>query len=232
MERKVIALSEIGADGDEKEMRFKGYGAVFGNVDSYGDVIDQGAFHETLKQAEKTGVWPSMLAQHGGWGMTSTDMTPIGVWESLEENGTGLKATGILAPTPRGQEIYTLMKMKPRPAIDGLSIGYIPKKFTIGTKQGEPRRRLHEVELIEISPVTFPANGKARVSSVKSIEGLESLSEIERHLREACGLSRSEALALVSRVKSVIGRSDSGEDADLLRATANAQALLDRLGKR
>lgn len=222
IERKVIALSEIGAEGDEKEMRFKGYGAVFGNVDSYGDVIDQGAFHETLKQAEKSGIWPSMLAQHGGWGISSTDMTPIGVWESLEENQTGLKAAGLLAPTPRGIEIYTLMKMKPRPAIDGLSIGYIPKKFTLGTKQGEPRRRLHEVDLIEISPVTFPANSKARVSSVKSIEELGSLSEIERHLRDACGMSKSEATAMVSRVKSVISRGDPGEGVSSLAELADA----------
>lgn len=222
MERKVIALSEIGADGDEKEMRFKGYGAVFGNVDSYGDVIDQGAFHETLKQAEKTGIWPSMLAQHGGWGMTSTDMTPIGVWESLEENGTGLKATGILAPTPRGQEIYTLMKMRPRPAIDGLSIGYIPKKFTIGTKQGEPRRRLHEVELIEISPVTFPANGKARVTSVKAGDFTER--DFERWLMQDAGLSRSEARVVLNQgFKSLIAMRDAGSSelaalADLAKA--------------
>ncbi|MCY1250841.1 hypothetical protein D9M72_645210 [compost metagenome] len=37
------------------------------------------------------------------------------------------------------------------------------------------------------------------------------MSEIERHLRDACGMSKSEALAMVSRVKSVISRSDSGE---------------------
>ena len=209
MERKVIALTEIGTEGDEKEMRFKGYGAVFGNVDSYGDVIEQGAFHETLKQAEKSGIWPSMLAQHGGWGISSTDMTPIGVWESLEENGTGLKAAGLLAATPRGTEIYTLMKMKPRPAIDGLSIGYIPKKFTIGTKQGEPRRLLHEVELLEISPVTFPANSKARVTSVKSAGFTER--DFERWLMQDAGLSRSEARLVINQgFKSLIAMQDAG----------------------
>lgn len=222
MERKVIALSEIGADGDEKEMRFKGYGAVFGNMDSYGDVIEQGAFEATLREAEKTGIWPSMLAQHGGWGMTSTDLTPIGVWESLSENGTGLKATGLLAATPRGQEIYTLMKMKPRPAIDGLSIGYIPKKFTIGTKQGEPRRRLHEVELLEISPVTFPANSKARVTSVKSADFTER--DFERWLMQDAGLSRSEARVVLNQgFKSLIAMRDAGSSelaalADLAKA--------------
>lgn len=224
MERKIIALSEVSAGGDEKEMRFSGYGAVFGNVDSYGDVIEQGAFSKTLAEAEKSGRWPSMLAQHGGWGISSTDMTPIGVWDSLTENGTGLKASGILAATPRGIEIYTLMKMQPRPAIDGLSIGYIPKKFTIGTKQGEPRRLLHEVDLIEISPVTFPANGKARVTSVKSGDFTER--DFERWLMQDAGLSRSEARVVINQgFKSLISMQDAGSSelavlADALKSRA------------
>lgn len=218
MERKFFALSEIetAAADDAKEMRFSGYGAVFGNVDSYGDVIEQGAFANTLAESAKTGRWPSMLAQHGGWGISSTDMTPIGVWDSLVENGTGLKAKGILAPTPRGIEIYTLMKMQPRPAIDGLSIGYIAKKYTLGTKTGEPRRTLHEVELMEISPVTFPANGKARVTSVKSGDFTER--DFERWLMQDAGLSRSEARIVINQgFKSLIAMQDAGssELADL-----------------
>lgn len=210
MERKFVALSEIEtASTGEKEMRFSGYGAVFGNVDSYGDVIEQGAFAKTLSEAEKSGRWPSMLAQHGGWGISSTDMTPIGVWESLKENGTGLKANGILAPTPRGEEIYTLMKMSPRPAIDGLSIGYVAKKFTLGTKKDEPRRLLHEVDLMEISPVTFPANGKARVTAVKSGDFTER--DFERWLMQDAGLTRSESRIVINQgFKSLIAMQDAG----------------------
>jgi HK97 family phage prohead protease len=226
MERKFVALSEIEtlAAEDDKQMRFKGYGAVFGNVDSYGDVIEQGAFAKTLAESEKSGRWPAMLAQHGGWGISSTDMTPIGVWESLTENGTGLKAAGVLAPTPRGTEIYTLMKMTPRPAIDGLSIGYIAKKFTLGTKQGEPRRLLHEVELMEISPVTFPANGKARVTSVKSADFTER--DFERWLMQDAGLTRSEARIVLNQgFKSLLSMQDAGSNelaelADALKARA------------
>ena len=209
MERKFVALSEIETASDAKEMRFTGYGAVFGNVDSYGDVIEQGAFANTLAEAEKSGRWPSMLAQHGGWGISSTDMTPIGVWESLKENGTGLKASGILAPTPRGTEIYTLMKMQPRPAIDGLSIGYVAKKFTLGTKKDEPRRLLHEVDLMEISPVTFPANGKARVTAVKSADFTER--DFERWLMQDAGLTRSESRIVINQgFKSLIAMQDAG----------------------
>jgi uncharacterized protein len=200
IERKRVAFTDIvteeKAEGDEKEMRFKGYGAVFGNVDSYGDVIEQGAFAKTLKAAQKSGDFPSMLLQHGGWGISAADMMPVGIWDSLAEDAKGLASEGILAPIQRGIEAYTLMKMKPRPAITGLSIGYIPKKFTVGTKPEEPRRLLHEIELMEISLVTFPANGKARVTSVKSGDFTER--DFERLMQDA-GLSRSEARVVINQ---------------------------------
>ena len=209
MDRLACTLVELKLAGDDPAtMTFSGYGAVFGNVDAYGDVIQKGAFAETLAEAQKSGVWPSMLSQHGGWGMTAEDMTPIGIWTELEEDEKGLKVSGKLADTPRGREIHALMKMAPRPAIDGLSIGYIPKEFTLRTKPEEPRRTLKKVHLVEISPVTFPANGKARVAAVKAIEDMQSLADVEKYLRES-GFSRSEAVAIVSRCKN-LGRSDSG----------------------
>lgn len=202
VERKRVAFNgiEIAAAADAAapdEMRFKGYGAVFGNVDSYGDVIEQGAFAETLKSAKKDGAFPSMLLQHGGWGLNAQDMTPIGVWDTLEEDAKGLVSEGVLAPIQRGQEAYALMKMKPRPAITGLSIGYIAKKYTVGSKPEEPRRLLHEIDLVEISLVTFPANAKARISSVKSADGEFSEREFEQLLRDA-GLSKKEANIVIS----------------------------------
>lgn len=191
----VCNLFEVKAvSAEDGLMRFSGYGSIFGNVDSYGDVIKKGAFKETLKEAKKTGVYPAMLSQHGGWGLTADDMTPIGIWDELEEDDVGLKLSGIFADTQRGKEMYTLMKMKPRSAIDGLSIGYIPKKWTSGVKADEPRRTLEVVHLMEISPVTFPANGKARVTDVKS--GL-SVRDLEQALRDV-GLTQTEAKALMA----------------------------------
>src|SRR5574340_147286 len=215
LERKLVPLGELAvqekdgaADG---EMRFKGYGAVFGNVDSYGDVIDKGAFAKTLAQAEKSGQYPAMLLQHGGGFFGSAqDMTPIGIWDTLAEDSKGLKVDGLLAPTQRGIEVYTLMKMQPRPAITGLSIGYIADKYTIGTKKGEPRRTLHEITLMEISPVTFPANGKARVTGVKSAAGFLTEREFEQLLQDA-GLSRSEARVVTTQgYKSLLTMQDAG----------------------
>jgi len=152
-----------------------------------------------------------MLLQHGGgfFGGGAEDMTPVGIWTELAEDGKGLKVVGKLADTPRGRDVYTLMKMTPRPAIDGLSIGYRAKEFVQGTKPGEPRRTLKKIDLLEVSIVTFPANPKARVEAVKALEGIQSLADAERYLRDACGLSRSDAVTLVSRIKG-IGQSDSG----------------------
>jgi len=138
--------------------------------------------------------------QHGGYGMTTEDMTPIGVWTDLSEDGHGLRVAGKLADTPRGREIHALMKMEPRPAIDGLSIGYIAKESVPRSKPDEPRRTLKRIDLVEISPVTFPANGKARVSAVKSIEELSSLRDAEDYLREA-GMSKTQAVAFIARIK-------------------------------
>lgn len=182
------------AEDDSAEMTFAGYGAVFGNVDSYGDVIQKGAFKETLREARRANVWPAMLSQHGSF-LGGDEMQPIGIWTALEEDDTGLKVEGKLADTPRGREAYTLLKMKPRPAITGLSIGYRAKEWTMGTKPEEPRRTLKKVDLLEVSLVTFPANGRARVNAVKS--GLTKR-DAERSLREA-GFSRDEAKAIAAR---------------------------------
>lgn len=218
MDRQTLNLHEVKFAGGEAEaMTFEGYGAVTGNVDAYGDVIQAGAFAETLTEAKRSGVWPAMLLQHGGWGMGSQDMTPIGIWTEMAEDGKGLKVTGKLADTERGREAYALLKMTPRPAITGLSIGYIPKEFELGTKPKEPRRTLKKVDLIEVSLVTFPANPKARISAVKSVDELTSLSEIEDYLRDAGGLSRAEAKRLIARVRSA-GLRDAGDDVTQLTA--------------
>jgi len=92
------------------------------------------------------------------------------------------------------------MKMDPRPAINGLSIGYIAKEWEMRSKPEDPRRKLKRIDLLEISPVTFPANGKARVSAVKSIEDVASVRDAEEFL-SALGLSKTQAVALIARIK-------------------------------
>lgn len=213
----LIEVKFASGDGstDTGEMIFTGYGAIFGNVDSYGDVIQKGAFKDTLREAKKSGQWPVMLLQHGGWGMAD-EMMPPGIWIEMEEDDIGLKVKGKLADTDRGIEAYKLMKMTPRPAITGMSIGYIAKEFIVGTKPEEPRRTLKKIELIEVSLVTFPANGKARVESVKSDMNIRIA---EQALRDA-GFSRTEAKGILANGFKAVPPRDAegyGELADMLR---------------
>jgi uncharacterized protein len=160
---------EVKASADSTRT-FSGYGAVTGNIDSYGDVIAKGAFKDTIAKA-MTGdtPWPAMLSQHGD--ETVDGRTPIGAWLSMEEDDHGLKMVGQLANTSRGRDIYALLKMTPRPALDGLSIGYVAKDYDLHKNNSGPngaRRTLKTIDLKECSLVVFPANSKARVLSVKS----------------------------------------------------------------
>lgn len=217
----LIELKFDGGGDAVTGMRFQGYGAVFGNMDKGGDVIEPGAFSAFLAdmQAGKH-EWPAMLSQHGAMGLTSQDMTPVGVWHELSEDGKGLKTDGEFADTERGIELYKLGKMKPRPAISGLSIGYIAKEVTPRTMPDEPRRRLKRIDLIEISPVTFPMNGKARMTSVKSFDTER---DIERWLMQDAGLSRREARIVInSGFKSLLGTQDAA-DSDLADLLASAK---------
>jgi HK97 family phage prohead protease len=182
---------KFASDGDA--MSFSGYGAHFGNVDSYGDVIAPGAFSETLRAVKSTGQWPVMLFNHG---FDRSGDTPVGIWTDAHEDEKGLFVTGKLANNDDGQRLHALLKMEPRPAIDGLSIGYIAKEAVPRSKPEEPRRTLKRIDLIEVSLVTFPANGKARVTGVKSASDYTER-ELERLLCGTLAFSRSEARAFI-----------------------------------
>lgn len=206
MEHKSCTITEVKFSGDETaSMSFEGYGAVFGNIDAVGDVIKAGAFAESLAEAKESKQMPVMLLQHGG--PTAEDMTPIGVWTEMAEDGHGLKVKGQLANTNRGREAYELLKIG---AFNGLSIGYTVKEFERRTKPEEPRRTLKSVNLLEVSLVTFPANGKARIHDVKALDEVETMAEIERVIRDA-GFSRNEAKHLIAKIKGIDIKSEEEE---------------------
>ena len=189
---------------------FSGYGSVFGVIDSYKEVVAPGAFTKSLQRRT-----PSLLWQH-------RSSEPIGVYTSIREDQTGLYVEGKLAlKTARGAEAYELLKMG---AISGLSIGFLVKLFEYINNGEEKVRRLTEIDLWEVSLVTFPANESARISGVKSIETIESLADAEAFLRDAGGLSRRESTAFVSRIKSLHGRGDPDELGELL-ALAKRRAV-------
>lgn len=146
---------------------FEGYGSIFGNADSYGEIVMPGAFVKSLARHKKEKSLPMMLWQH------NPDF-PIGVWDELEEDSKGLFGKGrLLRGVQKADEAYIILKAG---AIRGLSIGYREMK-------AEPEgnnRKLTELDLFEISPVTFPANPKARITAVKS----EHMEEFARRLRD------------------------------------------------
>lgn len=188
---KIKAVSEDGL--------FSGYGSVFGVVDSYKEVVMPGAFSESLQ-----GRVPALLWQHRSG-------EPIGVYTVVKEDNVGLYVEGKLAlKTTRGAEAYELLKMG---ALNGLSIGFVTREDSYDKVSGV--RTLKKVDLWEVSLVTFPANDASRVSNVKAVDSIKTLSDAEAYLRDAGGLSRREALALVARIKSLHGRSDSDELGEL-----------------
>lgn len=169
--------------------------------------------------------------------MTSQDMTPVGVWTDITEDEKGLLVKGTFAPTPRGQELYALSKMQPRPALTGLSIGYktIDSAPVVDGRSPKTLRALKQIDLIEISPVTFPANTLARVSSVKSIEAISTVREAERFLTEEAGLTKAEAVALIAKIKSSRAGEPSGNeppgDPDVTSIIAALQRNINTLKK-
>ncbi|TBC78006.1 HK97 family phage prohead protease [Rhizobium ruizarguesonis] len=147
---------------------FSGYGAVFGNIDSHGDVIVRGAFKKSLQQWNAKGRFPKMLLQHGGYFGPTDDMLPVGQWTSMEEDTTGLKVEGRLfgLNTDRGALIYEGLTSG---ELDGLSIGYRATKYRLGSgKPKEPDRWLDEIDLKEVSIVTWGSNERALISAAKS----------------------------------------------------------------
>ena len=192
-------------DDDENKGMFEGYASVFNNTDLGNDVILAGAFTKSLKKTGPKGV--KMLYQH------KTDL-PIGVFESIEEDKRGLKVRGRLAlQTQMGHEAYELMKMG---ALDGLSIGFrVNPKGQSYDPKGK-RRLIKEVELMEISLVTFPMNPRAKIRSVKGAE--MTIREWENGLRDVFQLSRSEAKQAAKAVHHAFNQRDAGASADMAQA--------------
>lgn len=177
---------QIKATGDDGSV--EGYGSVFGVRDNYDDVIAPGAFSASLKAHKAEGTMPAMLWQHDA-------CEPIGVWTEMVEDSKGLRIKGKLAlDTVRGKEAHALLKLG---ALNGLSIGFMSKQWTYD--RDTEVRTLTEIDLWEVSLVTFPANDKARVTNVKAADELATPKDAERALRDA-GYSKSDATAFVSRV--------------------------------
>lgn len=212
-EVRCYALS-IKATGDDGTI--EGYGSVFGVKDSYDDVIASGAFKDSLAAHKSAGTMPAMLWQH-------EPDEPIGIWTEMVEDEKGLRIKGRLAlETVRGKEAHALLKMG---ALNGLSIGFVSKQWAYDRETDV--RTLTEIDLWEVSLVTFPANGKARITNVKAADDMAAPKDAERILRDA-GFSKSDATAFVSRVMRMGEQRSESADATA-QAIRAAKRLLEKL---
>lgn len=152
MEKMIFKQTQLGdlIDADEKAGIVKGYGSVFGNVDSDGDVINKGAYKKTI---EENGNRVKYLYQH--------DMDkPLGKIVKLAEDDKGLYFEAEIPKTTLGKDVIELMKAG---VITENSVGILP----IQKDNSGEYRQLNEVKLYEISAVTLAANDQAILLDVK-----------------------------------------------------------------
>src|SRR5690606_10708309 len=183
-ERKYASLDieAVTQDGS-----FYGYASVLGQVDLGRDVMERGAFAESLERRGAEGI--RMLFQHD-------PAQPIGSWSQIREDHRGLFVVGKLATgVAKAREVLELMRNK---ALDGLSIGFRTVQSVKDARTGV--RRIRKADLWEISVVTFPMQPEARVERVKatrSNERIPSTREFEHWLVRDAGLTRSEAKTVI-----------------------------------
>ena len=150
-----------------------GYASLFGLADQGGDVVQPGAYGAGLARLVAKGGRVKMLWQHD-------PAQPIGVWDEIREDERGLWVKGRLLPEiARAREAAALISAG---AIDGLSIGY---RTVAAEKDGQGRRLLTEVELWEVSVVTFPMLPQARVGAKGEVPGADDLRDLAAAFADA-----------------------------------------------
>ncbi|EKE43654.1 phage prohead protease, HK97 family [Oceaniovalibus guishaninsula JLT2003] len=174
LERKYCGAGEaLRVIEDEQGTGVAGYASLFGVADQGRDVVAAGAYAATLAALSARGGRVKMLWQHD-------PAQPIGVWDEVREDARGLWVKGrILTQIKRGREAAALIAAG---ALDGLSIGYRAKR---ASRDAQGRRVLHELELWEVSLVTFPMLPEARIGASAGAKGADPLRGMAALLRQA-----------------------------------------------
>jgi HK97 family phage prohead protease len=150
-----------------------GYASLFGQTDQGGDVVQQGAYAASLARLKAAGRSVKMLWQHD-------PAQPIGLWDEVREDARGLWVSGrIITAVDRGREAAALLGAG---AIDGLSIGYRTQK---STRSDSGARILTQIELWEVSLVTFPMLLEARVLAKNDTAEAETWAELAAMVTQA-----------------------------------------------
>lgn len=155
-------IAEVKALGDGEKAEFEAYASVFGNRDSYGDVVQKGAFAASLKAWAEKGAPIPLLWGHN---MADPDFN-IGMVTSAEEDEHGLKVVCELdTDSPKGAQVHRLLKQG---RVREMSFAFAATSSEYGELDGKSVRFLKEVDLFEVSVVPLGANPETGVLAVKS----------------------------------------------------------------
>jgi HK97 family phage prohead protease len=230
--RRLFVPFHVKAIGERPDgaVTLEGYGSVFDTIDSYGDTIVRGAFVETLKAWKSKGKLPKMLLQHGGGFFGGADdLVPIGKWTEMSEDEYGLKAAGYLFKVDTDRQKATTVAVK-EGELDGLSIGFLIPKSGSSLDPDTDKRTITQIDLWELSLVTFPANDPARITDVR---GLPTEREFEDRLERDAGLSKEQARRVVATCYRCLLRDVADEtDSDVVgrhEIGVSDRALIDEL---
>jgi HK97 family phage prohead protease len=175
IEHAILVADEL-RFADTDAGTFEGYAARFGPADAFGDVWQRGAFAETLTEHRAGGTKPLMLWSHD-------PAEPIGVWDDVREDQTGLLVKGrLILEVRRAREARSLMQAG---AATGLSVGFRTRRAD--ARQGGGRT-VRAVDLIEISLVARPAQPLARVTGMRAAHAAPEAAGLAAEFRRAAAL--------------------------------------------
>lgn len=202
------------SDGGE----FSGYASVYDVIDAYREIVAPGAFTNSLHKWSSKGRLPPVLWQHRAG-------EPVGPFTLMREDEKGLYVEGrlLVDEVQRAREARALMKSK---AVSGMSIG-----FNVVNEEYDSKNRLltlKEIDLWEVSIVTFPANEAAQIEMVKNhfAGGMPNVRDFEDFLREA-GFSKSHAAAIATHGLGRLLREAEGQN----KGGIDAKSILEELSK-
>lgn len=196
-------VKAAGPDDGLEEGQFEGYASVFGNVDTYGDIVVKGAFEDSLAEWREKGDPIPLL-----WGHDFADpFSNIGVIEHAEEDEHGLKVRGSFdKENPKAQQVYRLAKGR---RTTGMSFAY----SVLDSERKDDANYLTKLHIFEASIVPVGANPLAGVDAVKSgVDIIASCAKAGRVLSAKNETKVREAITALQAVLKANESPDGGED--------------------
>ena len=210
-----LEMKELNADN--KFFQFEGYASTFGNIDRTDDVIVNGAFSKSIAQLQSDLKQLPILWQH------DRD-TPLGVYFEVKEDEKGLFVKGRMPKSDTFVSGRVIPQMEVG-SITKMSIGFwiMEREY----REDDGVRIIKEADVFEISLVTLPANPKADITGMKSLDEVKTLADIESFLKSH-NISNKQAETIISKVTE-LKKLDADNQAKLALKEAKAQGDLDAL---